>query len=163
MYLSLKAPHHLGCGSRVANVGFQPNFHLRHLSSKDRAPFYPLGLSKNPNSIISVSVCLLSCSCLFSVACRFKAVLGTTRAATTGAGVTIAKAQHPCGCCSQIAQHRPPPQVVVIRRRCTCRSRHHTILVVVVGQPTSASNQISTSTISHRNIRLPSTRWVHVR
>jgi hypothetical protein len=38
VYLSLKAPHHLGCGSRVANVGLQPNFHLQHLSSKDRAP-----------------------------------------------------------------------------------------------------------------------------
>jgi hypothetical protein len=46
VYLSLKAPQHLGCGSRAANVGLQPNFHLHHLSSKDRAPFYPLGLSE---------------------------------------------------------------------------------------------------------------------
>jgi hypothetical protein len=41
------------------------------------------------------------------------------RTATTGAGVTIAKAQDPCGCCSRVAQRRPPPQIVVIRRRCT--------------------------------------------
>jgi hypothetical protein len=104
---------------------------------------------------------MLSCSCLFSIACRFNAVLGTTRRATTGAGVTIAKAPHPCGCCSQIAQRRPPPQIVVIRRRCTCRSRRHTILVVVVGQPTLASNKSSTSIISHRKIGIPSTRWVY--
>jgi hypothetical protein len=118
-------------------------------------------LKQNPNSIRSVSVCFLSCSCLFSIACRFKAVLGTARAATTGACVTIAKAQHPCGCCSRIAQRRPPPQIVVIRRRCTCRSRHHTILVVVVGQPTSFSNKFSTSIISYRKIGHPSTRWVY--
>jgi hypothetical protein len=123
----------------------------------------PRYLKQNPNSIRSVSVCFLSCSCLFSIACRIKVVLGTAIAATTGAGVTIAKAQHPYGCCSRIAQRRPPPQIVVIRRRCTCRSRHHNILVVVVGQPTSASNQISTSTISHRKIGLPSTRWVYHR
>jgi hypothetical protein len=103
-----------------------------------RPPEY---LKRDPNFIRSVRVCLLSCSCLFSIACRFKAVLGTARAATTGAGVTIAKAQHPCGCCSRIAQRRPPPQIVVIKRRCTCRSRRHTILVVVVGQPTSFSNK----------------------
>ena len=123
-----------------------------------RPPEY---LKQDPNYIRSVRVCLLSCSCLFSIACRFKAVLGTARAATTGAGVTIAKAQHPCGCCSRIAQRRPPPQIVVIRRRCTCRSRRHTILVVVVGQPTSFSNKFSTSIISHRKIRHPSTRWVY--
>jgi hypothetical protein len=104
-----------------------------------RPPGY---LKQNPNSIRSVSVCFLSCSCLFSIACRFKAVLGTARATTTGAGVTIAKAQHPCGCCSRIAQRRPPPQIVVIRRRCTYRSRRHTILVVVVGQPTSFLQQV---------------------
>jgi hypothetical protein len=122
----------------------------------------PLGYFKqNPNSIRSVSVCFLSCSCLFSIACRFKAVLGMARAATIGAGVTITKAQHPCGCCSRIAQRRPPPQIVVIRRQCTYRSRRHTILVVVVGQTTSASNQISTSIISHWKIRPPSTRWVY--
>ena len=45
MYLSLKAPHHLGCGSRAANVVLQQVFHLHHLSSKDRAPFYLFGLS----------------------------------------------------------------------------------------------------------------------
>jgi hypothetical protein len=65
------------------------------------------------------------------------------RTATTGASVTIAKAQHPCGCCSRVAQRRPPPQIVVIRRWCTCRSRRHTILVVVVGQPTSASTKFT--------------------
>jgi hypothetical protein len=119
-----------------------------------RPPGY---LKQNPNSIRSMSVCLLSCSCLFLIACRFKVVLGTTRAATIGAGVTIAKAQHPCGCCSQIAQRRSPPQIIVIKRRCTCHSRRHTILVVVVGQPTSASNKIFTSIISHRKIGLPST------
>jgi hypothetical protein len=123
-----------------------------------RPPGY---LKQNPNSIRSVSVCFLSCSCLFSIACRFKVVLGTARAATTGAGVTIAKAQHPCGCCSRIAQCRPPPQIVVIRRRCTCRSRRHTILVVIVGQPTSFSNKFSTSIISHRKIGHPSTHWVY--
>jgi hypothetical protein len=123
-----------------------------------RPPGY---LKQNPNSIRSVSVCFLSCSCLFSIACRFKVVLGTARAATTGAGVTIAKVQHPCGCCSQIAQRRPPPQIVVIRRRCTCRSRRHTILVVVVGQPMSFSNKFSTSIFSHRKIGHPSTRWVY--
>jgi hypothetical protein len=121
----------------------------------------PRYLKQNPNSIRSVSVCVLSCSCLFSIACRFKVVLGTTRATTTGAGVTIAKTQHPCGCCSQIAQRRPPPQIIVIRRRCTCRSRRHTILVVVVGQPTLFSNKFSTSIISHRKIGHPSTRWVY--
>jgi hypothetical protein len=88
-----------------------------------RPPGY---LKQDPNFIRFVSVCLLFCSCLFLIACRFKAVLGTTRVATTGAGVTIAKAQRPCGCCSRIAQHRPPPQIVVIRRHCTCRSRRHT-------------------------------------
>jgi hypothetical protein len=108
-----------------------------------------------------VSVFLLSCSCLFSIACRSKAVLGMARATTIGDGVTIAKVQHPCGCCSRIAQRRAPPQIVVIRRWCTCRSRRHTILVVVVGQPTSASNKISTSIISHRKIGLPSTRRVY--
>jgi hypothetical protein len=123
-----------------------------------RPPGY---LKQNPNSIRSVSVCFLSCSCLFSSACRFKAVLGTATAATIGAGVTIAKAQHHYGYCSWITQRGPPPQIVVIRRRCTCHSRRHTILVVVVGQPTSASNQFSTSTISHRKIGLPSTRWVY--
>jgi hypothetical protein len=123
-----------------------------------RPPEY---LKRDPNFIRFVRVCLLSCSCLFSIACRFKAVLGTARAATTGAVVTIAKAQHPCGCYSRIAQRRPPPQIVVIRRRCTCRSRRHTILVVVVGQPTSFSNKFSTSIISHRKIGHPSTRWVH--
>jgi hypothetical protein len=56
-----------------------------------RPPDY---LKQDPNFIRSVSVCLLSCSCLFSNACRFKVVLGTTRAATTRASVTIAKAQH---------------------------------------------------------------------
>jgi hypothetical protein len=71
-----------------------------------RPPGY---LKQNPNSIRSVSVCFLSCSCLFSIACRFKVVLGTERAATTGVGVTIAKAQHACGCCSWIAQRQPPP------------------------------------------------------
>jgi hypothetical protein len=45
VYLSLKAPHHLGCGSRAANVVFQQNLYLHHLSSKDQAPFYLLGLS----------------------------------------------------------------------------------------------------------------------
>jgi hypothetical protein len=123
-----------------------------------RPPGY---LKQNPNYIRSVSVCFLSCSCLFSIACRFKVVLGTATATTTGAGVTIAKAQHHCGCCSRITQRGPPPQIVVIRRQCTCRSWRHTILVVVVGQPTSASNQISTSTISHRKIGLPSTHWVY--
>ena len=123
-----------------------------------RPPGY---LKQDPNFIRSLSVCLLSCSCLFSIACRFKAVLGTAKAATTGAGVTIAKAQHPCGCCSRIAQRRPPPQIVVIRRRCTCRSRRHTILVVVVGQPTSASTKSTTTTISHRKIGLPPTLRVH--
>jgi hypothetical protein len=87
-----------------------------------------------------VFACYLVLACS-SIACRFKAVLGTARTTTTGAGVTIAKAQHPCGCCSRVAQHRPPPQIVVIRRRCTCRSRRHTILVVVIGQPTSASTK----------------------
>jgi hypothetical protein len=91
-----------------------------------------------PPSIEFMSVCVLSCS---SIACRFKSVFGTTRTATTRAGVTIAKVHHPCGCCSRVAQRRPPPQIVVIRRRCTCRSRRHTILVVVVGQPTSASTK----------------------
>jgi hypothetical protein len=90
-----------------------------------RPPGY---LKQDTNIIRFVSVCLLSCSCLFSIACRFKVVLGMARAATTGASVTIAKAQHPCGCCSRIAQHRPPPKIVVIRRRCTYRSRHHTHL-----------------------------------
>jgi hypothetical protein len=123
-----------------------------------RPPGY---LKQNPNSIRSVSVCVLSCSCLFSIACRLKAVLGTARAPTTGAGVTIAKAHHPCGCCSRIAQRRPPPQIVVIRRRCTCRSRRQTIFVVVVGQPTSFFNKFSTSIISHRKIGHPSTRWVY--
>jgi hypothetical protein len=123
-----------------------------------RPPEY---LKWDTNFIRSVRVCLLSCSCLFSIACRFKAVLGTARAATTGVDVTIAKAQHPCGCCSRIAQRRPPPQIVVIRRRCTCHSRRHTILVVVVGQPTSFSNKFSTSIISHPKIGHPSTRWVH--
>jgi hypothetical protein len=123
-----------------------------------RPPGY---LKQNPNSIISVRVFFLSCSFLFSIACRFKAVLGTARAATTGAGVTIAEAQHPCGCCSRIAQRQPPPQIVVIRRRCTCCSRRHNILVVVVGQPTSLSNKFSTSIISHRKIGHPSTRWVY--
>jgi hypothetical protein len=108
-----------------------------------------------------VSVCFLSCSCLFSIACRCKAVLGMTRAAITGAGVTIAKAQHPCGCCSWIAQRRPPPQIVVIRRWCTYRSRRHTILVVVVGQPTSFSNKFYSSIIFHRKIGHPSTCWVY--
>jgi hypothetical protein len=40
VYLSLKAPHHLGCGSRAANIVLQHVFHLHHLSSKDRAPVY---------------------------------------------------------------------------------------------------------------------------
>jgi hypothetical protein len=123
-----------------------------------RPPGY---LKQNPNSIRSVSVSFLSCYYLFSITCRFKAVLGTARAATIGAGVTIAKAQHPCGCCSRIAQRRPPPQIVVIRRRCTCRLRRHTILVVVVGQPTSFSNKFSTTIISHRKIGHPSTRCVY--
>jgi hypothetical protein len=125
------------------------------------SPRPPGYLKQNPNSIRSVSVCFLSCSCLFSIACRFKVVLGMARAATTGAGVTIAKAQHPSGCCSRIAQRRPPPQIVVIKRWCTYRSRRHTILVVVVGQPTSFSNKFSTSIISHRKIGHPSTRWVY--
>jgi hypothetical protein len=123
-----------------------------------RPPEY---LKRDPNFIRSMCVCLLSCSCLFSIAIRFKVVLGTARAVTTGAGVTIAKAQHPCGCCHRIAQCRPPPQIVVIKRWCTCRSRRHTILVVVVGQPTSFSNKFSTSIISHRKIGHPSTRWVY--
>jgi hypothetical protein len=80
-----------------------------------RPPEY---LKQDPNFIRSVRVCLLSCSCLFSIACRFKVVLGTARAATTGAGLTIAKAQHPCGCCSRIAQRRPPPPI---------RSYHETV------------------------------------
>jgi hypothetical protein len=71
-----------------------------------RPPGY---LKQDPNFFRSVSVYLLSCSCLFSIACRFKVVLGTTRAATTGDGVNITKAQHPYGCCSQIAQCLPPP------------------------------------------------------
>jgi hypothetical protein len=45
VYLSLKAPHHLGCGSRAANVILQQVFNFHHLSSKDGAPFYPLGSS----------------------------------------------------------------------------------------------------------------------
>ena len=36
-----------------------------------------------------------SCSCLFSIASRFKGVLGTTRTANVGIGVPVAKAQHP--------------------------------------------------------------------
>jgi hypothetical protein len=123
-----------------------------------RPPEY---LKQDPNFIGSVCVCLLSCSCLFSIACRFKAVLGTARATTSGAGVTMTKAQHPCGCYSQIAQRRPPPQIIIIRRRCTWHSRRHTILVVVVGQQTLFSNKISTSIISHRKIGHPSTRWVY--
>jgi hypothetical protein len=104
---------------------------------------------------------LLSYSCLFSIACRFKAFLGTARATTTGASVTIAKMQFPCGCCSRIAQCRPPPQIVFIRRWCTCRSRHHAILVVVVEQPTSFSNHFPTIINSHRKIELPSTCWIY--
>jgi hypothetical protein len=104
-----------------------------------------------------MSVCLLSCSCLFSIACKFKVVLRMARAATTGAGVTIAKAHHACGCCSRIAQRRPPPQIVVIRRWCTCHSRRHTILVVLVGQRTSFSNHHQLSSKD----RAPSTRWVY--
>jgi hypothetical protein len=86
----------------------------------------PIYLKQDPNFIRSVSVCLLSYSCLFSIACRVKAVLGKARAATTRAGVTIAKAQYPCGCCSRIAQRRPPPQIIVIMRRCTSlKAPHH--------------------------------------
>jgi hypothetical protein len=127
-----------------------------HVSA--RPPGY---LKYDSNFIRSMSVCLLSCSSLFLIACKFKVVLGMARAATTRVSVTIAKVQHPCGYCSWIAQHQPLLQIVVIRRRCTYRSRRHTILVVVVGQPTSFSNKISTSIISHRKIRLPSTCWVY--
>jgi hypothetical protein len=79
------------------------------------------------------------------------------RTATTGAGVTIAKAQDPCGCCSRVAQRQPPFQIIVIQRWCTCRSRRHIIMVVVVGQPMSPSTKSMTITISQRKIRLPRT------
>ena len=36
-----------------------------------------------------------SCSCLFSIASRFKSVLGPARTANVGIGVPVAKAQHP--------------------------------------------------------------------
>jgi hypothetical protein len=38
MYLSFKAPHHLGCGSRAGNVALQQFSNLHHLSLKDQAP-----------------------------------------------------------------------------------------------------------------------------
>jgi hypothetical protein len=53
LYLSLKAPHLLGCGSRVANVSLQPNFHLHRLWLKDQAPSHPPGLSRRECVLLS--------------------------------------------------------------------------------------------------------------
>jgi hypothetical protein len=106
----------------------------------------PLGyLKQDPNFIRSVSVCLLSYSCLFSIACRFKVVLVKVRAAKIEADVTMLR--HNTLVLVLVGYHNV--DLHPKRRWCTCRSRSHTILVFgsrvanVVLQPFFNHHQLS--------------------